>query len=107
MAMERVDGDKLLLAELAGMFLDDYPRLMRELRDSTEARDYAVAERTAHTLKGRLAFFGLEKARDLALRLEMMGRQCEMTEAPPVISDLDAVVQSALPEFRSLSAISG
>jgi HPt (histidine-containing phosphotransfer) domain-containing protein len=106
-ALAHVDGDLQLLAELAAMFVQDYPRLRNEARDSMERGDYSSLERAAHTLKGRLAFFGVQKARDQALKLEIMGREQNLAGIRQALADLEVEVESALPEFDRLAREQG
>jgi len=69
-ALDRVGGDRELLAELAALFLDEYPRLMSEALAGLDNNDLAAASGAAHQLKGLLAQFGSEKGRELALAVE-------------------------------------
>ncbi len=101
-ALAHVDGDWQFLAELSAMFLQDYPRLMEEARDSIQQKDPASLERAAHTLKGRLAFFGIHKLRERILELEMIGRNKDMALAAQTLADVEAEMASILPEFESL-----
>ena len=102
-ALEYVDGDSSLLRELAALFVEDYPRLFRELGDAVGALDYPTVERVAHTLKGRLAFFGMEAERNLALALELKGKECKLDEAGRLLEDLNAAIVETIPEFRDLA----
>jgi HPt (histidine-containing phosphotransfer) domain-containing protein len=101
-ALSHVDGDIQFLAELAELFLQDYPRLKEEMRHSILQGNHSEFERAAHTLKGRLAFFGLNKARDKAFGLEMMGRECNFTNAGQALAELESAMDGILPEFTSL-----
>jgi two-component system, sensor histidine kinase and response regulator len=102
-ALSHVDGDMQLLAELAALFLQDYPRLMDEIRGSISTADSATLERAAHTLKGRLAFFGIQKAREQALSLELLGRAQTLTNAGAALAEVEAEMEKILPEFESLA----
>lgn len=102
-ALSHVDGDLQLLGELAALFLQDYPRLRDELRDSISKKDPASLERAAHTLKGRLAFFGIQKVREQALGLEMIGRAQNLAQAPQSLSEIETEMESILPEFDILA----
>ena len=102
-ALAHVDGDLQLLAELAAMFLQDYPRLLNEVRQSIVEGDYSSLERAAHTLKGRLAFFGVENARIQALKLEMMGREQDPDGVWQVLADLEVEIEDSMPEFHRLA----
>ena len=73
--LRRVEGDRGLMKELASVFLEDTPRLVKELTEAVEKRDHPKIERAAHTLKGAVANFGAKRARELALDLETRGRE--------------------------------
>jgi two-component system, sensor histidine kinase and response regulator len=102
-ALVHVDGDKQLLAELAAMFAQDCPRLLLEASESIVQLDYSGLERTAHTLKGRLAFFGIHDLRDKALRLETIGRMQLLDGAGESLAEVAAGIDSILPEFSALA----
>jgi len=102
-ALSHVDGDRQLLAELTEMFLQDYPRLLDEARNSVLQGDHSGLERAAHTLKGRLAFFGIHKAREQVSELEMMGRINDLSRALQALAEVEADMEGILPEFESLS----
>jgi HPt (histidine-containing phosphotransfer) domain-containing protein len=103
LALEHVDGDDELLADLAAIFLEDCPRLIRELYECIGEGDNVSVERVAHTLKGRLAFFGMEKERGRSLQLEDMGKQCELSGAPMLLAELEDELKHAIPEFQELA----
>jgi HPt (histidine-containing phosphotransfer) domain-containing protein len=101
-SLSHVDGDMAFLAELAEIFLQDYPRLMEEMRHSIQQGNHSDLERAAHTLKGRLAFFGLNRMRDKAFALEMMARERNSENTVRVLAELESSMESILPEFKSL-----
>ncbi|MBN2322046.1 MAG: Hpt domain-containing protein [Acidobacteria bacterium] len=106
-ALEHVDGDSQLLADLAVIFMEDCPRLVGEMRHSMAKGDSAAVERTAHSLKGRLAFFGMEQERELALKLEMSGRRGNLAEARHLMTELELNMETAMPEFATLADNAG
>ena len=97
-----VDGDVQLLSELAEFFLQDYSRLMGEARNAILQVDCAGLERAAHTMKGRLAFFGINRLREEIAGLESMGRERQMTGALPLLDKFETEMTAILPEFKSL-----
>lgn len=101
-ALSHVDGDIQFLAELAELFLQDYRRLMDEMRDSILRGNDSDLERAAHTLKGRLAFFGLNRMRDALFVLEMMGRERNCLNAEDALLEIESAMERILPEFASL-----
>ncbi len=102
-ALAHVEGDLQLLAELAAMFVCDYPRFLDEAHESILRSDYATVEREAHTLKGRMAFFGILPLSEKAFELEMMGRKQDLSRALQLLSEIDAEMKSILPQFESLA----
>jgi len=101
-ALSYVDGDIQFLAELAELFLQDYPHLMEELRHSIQQGNHSDLERAAHTLKGRLAFFGLNRMRDKAFGLELMGRERNSANTVRALAEFESAMVGILPEFTSL-----
>jgi HPt (histidine-containing phosphotransfer) domain-containing protein len=104
-ALAHVDGDRQFLAELATLFVQDYPRLRDEARESILKGDHSSLERAAHTLKGRLAFFGIQKAREQAIALETMGRTRDLSYAGQALADVEREMESVLLEIESLSRL--
>jgi HPt (histidine-containing phosphotransfer) domain-containing protein len=102
-ALAHVDGDRQLLAELSAMFLQDYPRLLVEVKSSIENGNCSDLERAAHTLRGRLAFFGIQEVRERALELERIGRLKDLNGAWQALAEVERQIESILPEFESLS----
>jgi HPt (histidine-containing phosphotransfer) domain-containing protein len=102
-----VDGDLQLLAELAAMFVQDYPRMVEEVRDSIGREAPSDLESAAHTLKGRLAFFGMKNGQDQALILEMMGREHNLTGVRQALAKLELAVEDSLPSLERLAKEKG
>jgi hypothetical protein len=61
-ALLRLDGDSGLLLELAQLFIDDGPELMRTLYEALGADDLAASQRAVHSLQGVLVNFGAQRA---------------------------------------------
>ncbi len=70
LALERVDDDKELLLEIAGLFLEDVPRMLQELRRASADLDTKAIEHSAHSIKGSVGNVGGLAAHEAALRLE-------------------------------------
>ena len=102
-ALEHVGGDRELLAELVTVFLQDYPRLKSEAQQAIAQGDHSRLERAAHTLKGRLAFFGIHKVRDQAAALELMGRTNDVSRATQAWAEIESEMIRVLIELHSLS----
>ena len=101
-ALAHAGGDREFLSELASMFVQDYPRWVDEAGEAILEKNHVVLERAAHTLKGRLAFFGIAKLRDQLAELEKMGREQDLSQALPALIYIKAEMEAILPEFKPL-----
>jgi two-component system sensor histidine kinase/response regulator len=70
----RVGGDRELLRELLSIFRQESPRLLSLMGQSLRAGDAKGLEHAAHTLRGSVGSFGATTAAQLALALEIAGR---------------------------------
>jgi HPt (histidine-containing phosphotransfer) domain-containing protein len=57
-AMEATCGDKELLREIVGIFLEDFPSMMDALRKAVAKGDFEAARGAAHAVKGSVAVLG-------------------------------------------------
>jgi PAS domain S-box-containing protein len=88
-ALAEVGGNVQLLSEIAGLFLDDCPRLMHEIRDAIACRDALRLLRAAHTFKGSVGSFSAPKALAAVWRLERMGWAHDLAGAEEAQSALE------------------
>jgi HPt (histidine-containing phosphotransfer) domain-containing protein len=71
-ALERVDGDRSLLCELAGIYLDEAASLETAITRALDQNDVGSAKRAAHTLKGACANFCCSELHEAAWAFEQM-----------------------------------
>ncbi len=102
LAMSRVGGDAELLRELAGLFLEEYPRLVAELREAHQQGDAKRVECTAHGLKGSVANFGAKPAVDAALNIEQLGRAGNLNAVGEMLRTLDLALLALHGELIAL-----
>jgi signal transduction histidine kinase/CheY-like chemotaxis protein len=69
-AISRTSGDRSLLTELTGIFLEETPDTLRRIEQALEADDSRGIERLAHRLKGALLTLAAPAAAQAALELE-------------------------------------
>jgi len=93
-ALESAGGDKALMLELVGVFLEEATTQMATIRRSIEQRDIELLHRAAHTLKGSLRIFPTKVASSLAQELESSVR-----EIPDTLKKIDKQTET-LPEDR-------
>ena len=91
-ALDRVDGDRDLLGEIAGLFLADVDEMMDVVRKAVDAKDGPALHRAAHRLKGSVVTFAAAPAADAALALELLGRDGEVEAAGEALTRLEAEI---------------
>ena len=103
-ALARVGGDATLLAELAGLFLEEYPRLFAAMEDGLTTNDISSVTSAAHQLKGLFGQFGAEAARTVALNLEMAARAGNLDGVRAHIEELRVSLARMEPELREMAS---
>ena len=101
-ALAVAGGDAQLLKELAELFLQEYPRLIADLRTAVRERDAKKLNAGAHALKGAVANFGARAAVEAALWLEARGRAGEMEGIDDGLASLERILAPLLVELGSL-----
>ena len=92
-ALENADGSEELLIELAGVFIEECPEMMRQIRAAIDACDAPALQRTAHSLKGSARIFAAAAASEAAMRLEAMGADGDLLGAADGWTVLGAEVE--------------
>jgi two-component system, sensor histidine kinase and response regulator len=87
--LARFDGDGELLKELAGIFLQECPRMLDELREALRTRDPKLLERAAHTLKGSVGNFAMSGPWETAQRLESLAKSGQLSGAEDIFHTLE------------------
>jgi protein-histidine pros-kinase len=79
-AMEMLEGDTSLLAELVGLFVDEYPELYGRLATAVADVDFPNTATVAHRLKGSLGTLSAFPAMEAAAALEKAGKAEDAAE---------------------------
>lgn len=102
-ALARLGGDRDLLAELAGMFVDQLPELLEATRTGVAGPDTTGGITPAHTLKGLLAQFGAGHAHLCARDVELACRENRADDARAACTRLEAACQAVAPQLEALA----
>ena len=108
-ALRRLEGDTELLSDLVQFYLDDYPKILKQIKQAISHHDGLALEKTAHRLKGLLGNFSADRASRLAMGIEGSGHRSAFDEAATTYADLENEVKRvtvALRRFRSERASS-
>jgi HPt (histidine-containing phosphotransfer) domain-containing protein len=103
-ALQRVEGDVELLAELAEMFIEEHQSMSSEILESIEQGDSEAVTRSAHSLKGSVGNFNARGAFEAALAIETAGRSGDVETARQQYDVLQAELQRLVPALQKLAA---
>ena len=101
-ALERMDGDVELMKELVGLFLDECPQRMAEIREALTRRDATKLRQAAHTLKGSVGNFGAREAFEGARRLETIAQEQDWEHAEEAWAALEAAIDRLKPAMAEV-----
>jgi two-component system, sensor histidine kinase and response regulator len=103
LALARVDGDQLLLSDLAQLFCEECPRMLVAVQEAISAQDAKRLERAAHSLKGSIATFAAQGAHDAALQLERLARAGDLSTTESVYLVLVGEIERLRPALEALA----
>ena len=93
--LDNVGNDLAFLAETVQMLETDGPSLMKQIHEALAAGDAQALGRAAHTLKGMVANFCSPQTQALALEVEKMGKNDDLSAAPGAVKALDGATEVA------------
>jgi len=103
-ALERIGGDRALLAEIAVLFVQEYPELLQKIRAGVTSRDATLVERNAHSLKGSAANFGAYACVEAALDIERQAKSGNLEPVPEMLAILEARLAVLHREMAALNS---
>ena len=92
-ALEGVDDDRSLLAEVAQLFLSSTTTTLTGLGEAIRLSQPDVVQRLSHSLKGELLAIGAVATSEFAWQLEQCGSQHAFAEALPMLAQLSAQIE--------------
>jgi two-component system, sensor histidine kinase and response regulator len=105
-ALDRVEGDRELLQELVNLFLEEYPQLVKEIREGLRCQDAKLVQRPAHSLKSALGNLSAVRSFEAAYRLELLSRDAQLSELETafiLLEDELSTLRSAMQPFLDTS----
>jgi HPt (histidine-containing phosphotransfer) domain-containing protein len=107
-ALDAIDGNRELLAELIQIYREECPKLRGEIAASLQSGDMPGLRRAAHTLKGALGHLAAAGTAQLAQQVEDHARRDNATAIHPLWpllqTQLDEI-NEALDHFSQPEAI--
>jgi len=103
-ALERVEGNLELLAEMVGLFVDEYPAATDAIQTGLAAGDLDAVAGAAHQIKGNLATFAAREAATAAAELESLARAGDVHDAAAAWERFLDTFSRLEPELTALRA---
>jgi len=100
-ALERVRGNRRLMAELTEMFSAEAATAIERLKSSLADDDGTIAHQTAHRLRGQLLLLGADEAAQLAEAIEAESLAGRTEVAATHLADLIAALDRICPAGKS------
>jgi two-component system sensor histidine kinase/response regulator len=100
--LERIDGDRILLAELVELFREDYPGQIRTAQQAVMKADAAALQRVGHALRGALGNLAAPIASRIAGELESMGKSGDIALAGSRVRELEEELRRVVETLEGL-----
>ena len=101
-ALDGIDGDRQLLAEVIAAFLESLSGTVAAIEAAVGSKQASTVERLAHSLKGELLAIAAIPAAESARELESLGKQSDLAGADTLLKSLQkqlAALQEPLTGF--------
>jgi len=93
-ALDNLSGNKELLKEITGLFLEKTPLLIRELNEALFCGNINLIEQQAHTLKGSALNTGASKIADEAFRIQLAARRNDIAKCGLVLRRIEKEIKN-------------
>lgn len=105
--LEQVDEDREVLNELISSFLGNAATTIAQIHESIQREDFHLLRESSHGLKGALGFLAAHRAREAALRLELIGKEQRREQMHEAWQHLRNEMRWLIEEMRHLDWIAG
>ena len=89
------------LARIVGLFIEDVPLRLDELRQALERGEAQKVEETAHMLKGGSGYMGAVQMAQICAGIQGLGASGELSRAPQLLDDLEAEFKRIRPALEA------
>lgn len=100
-ALERMDGNRTLMVDMANFFLEDAPELLERIRTGLREANAEEVRRAAHSLKGLASNFGAELTVATARAIEKLAEAGQLSAAAAKAAELEQCVEDVMESLRS------
>jgi histidine phosphotransfer protein HptB len=103
-ALNPDDGDAFL-RDIVGIFLEDTPQRLAELRQSLLSGDQITFIRAAHSIKGSASNLGASQLRAIAEKLEHHSKQSGLVAVEAMIVEIEEVFDGTRAELSRIISL--
>ena len=97
-------GDEKVLYDLAEIFVEEGPDLVRGIQEGVTAEDGELAGRCAHTLKSSAQYLCMHDVVALSAQAEFLSREGKLAVVGQMHAEIDSAVKSAVAELHDYLA---
>jgi len=101
--LDAVMGDRALLSEMAGLWLTDSIKQVKQIEAGFESRDVTMIQRAAHALKGSVGTFQATDAVEVAKELEISAKNGDLVGARKIFESLTTAIDLVRQDLRRLA----
>lgn len=95
-------GNEEKMHKYIGMFLENGPRLLANVKNGLETKDFPSIKIAAHSLKPQLSYMGVkEDVSHIFLIEQTAGEAAHFEKLPPLVANLERVCEKAFAELRA------
>ncbi|MCU0791603.1 MAG: Hpt domain-containing protein [Opitutaceae bacterium] len=98
------EGDDTFLREIIGIYLEDVPQRIADLKGARASDDRALYVRSAHTIKGSSANVGAVEMKNLSEKIEHRAKVSPLSELDSELDELQAAFVRAKQALQPLLA---
>jgi two-component system sensor histidine kinase/response regulator len=100
--LERVDGDRELIAELLELLRNDYPRQIEAMHRAIDSNNSESLEQVAHSMRGALGNLAAVNGAVIASELERIGKSGCNADAPKRLAELEVELGRVVCQLEGL-----
>jgi two-component system, sensor histidine kinase and response regulator len=98
-ARKHLGDSPQVLREFCELVKTQVSTLVADMRSAIESRDAKLLQRSAHTLKSSVKYFGAESLAQAALAIETLGRTASSASTPELFADAHDLLSQLEPEL--------
>jgi HPt (histidine-containing phosphotransfer) domain-containing protein len=99
--LKQMSGEDFI-DELVDTYVDDAPKLVREMQAASQNGDAESFRRAAHSLKSNSATFGATHLASLAKELESLAKEGSLDTAGSRLTEVQRALDSVVEELKGL-----